>query len=205
MKKLLMTAALVLTSTAQALSIAPYETVANYKFMEQSGVHYGSNNDATFHRFNISISDGKYMEIEVQSTDSVMRGPFAEPTPGSRTRTIRVSENMNDKLYKTIMNKVYSLANAKMKKYDRIHPICMMMPAPSMYTNHLSVKRDYDYDKKYFKKPLQVILGPQGCWVSNPIIPKNNYDVREARELALMLKTLALQELGDIVNESIKE
>ncbi len=70
--------------------------------------------------------------------------------------------------------------------------VCMMMPQPTL--SDLSVPK-YDWEKGTFDRSMRKILGPTGCWVSDHISPKHDYDMTRALVLRGQLVILALATL----------
>ena len=70
--------------------------------------------------------------------------------------------------------------------------VCMMMPQPTL--SDLSVPA-YDWEKGTFNRTLRKILGATGCWVSDKVAPKDEYNLGPAQVLRAQLVILALATL----------
>lgn len=70
--------------------------------------------------------------------------------------------------------------------------VCMMMPKPTL--SDLSVP-SYDWEKGQFNRSMRKILSASGCWVSDRVTPKNDYDLDRAHILRGQLVILALATL----------
>lgn len=71
-----------------------------------------------------------------------------------------------------------------------------MMPGPTMSNNHLSVLRGFDYNNQTYLGEMELVDGPQGCWVRSATYPKNAYDRTTAASLKTLIKTLTLEHIG---------
>lgn len=70
--------------------------------------------------------------------------------------------------------------------------VCMMMPQPTL--SDLSVPT-YDWEKGTFNRSMRKILGASGCWVSDKVAPKEEYNLGPAQVLRAQLVILALATL----------
>jgi hypothetical protein len=70
--------------------------------------------------------------------------------------------------------------------------VCMMMLQPTL--SDLSVPA-YDWEKGTFSRSMRKILGASGCWVSDKVVPKEDYNLGPAQVLRAQLVILALATL----------
>lgn len=70
--------------------------------------------------------------------------------------------------------------------------VCMMMPQPTL--SDLSVPA-YDWEKGTFNRSMRKILSASGCWVSDKVAPKDDYNLEPAQVLRAQLVILALATL----------
>ena len=84
------------------------------------------------------------------------------------------------------------MANPQIKTtYSQI--VCTMMPGPEAANNHLTVRRNWNWDIRDFLGEMELVSGPSGCWVSTNIQPEGDWGKRNANELKEVLKVLALE------------
>lgn len=180
MKKLMIILALVLSTNSMAANIA------EYRFAIFADDH------KTIHVFKAAVTDTS--ELEVEMTTSVGRPPFFFPQNGEVV-TKDFSKRLNKHVFKTLKELAVSLSNAKItKKENQI--ICMMMPGPALSNNHLSVKRGFDHRSGSFLGDMELVSGPNGCWVRNPVFPEDESQRGNAASLKSLIKVLVLDEVG---------
>jgi len=181
MKKLVLLVALLMSANAMAANIAEYR-------FAQMGEERGS-----VHVFKVAVTDSAELDIEL--TTSVGRPPFYLPQDGE-VNTKDFSKRLNKHVFETLKNHIVSLSSAEIE--ERMNQIvCMMMPGPAQSNNHLSVKRDYDYRTQEFKGEMQLVSGPNGCWVRHAIFPKVEWQRANAQALKNLIKVLTLDHVGD--------
>ncbi|MCJ8276665.1 MAG: hypothetical protein MJK18_07475, partial [Bdellovibrionales bacterium] len=85
-----------------------------------------------------------------------------------------------------------SLVNSEIAevKYD---VVCMLMPSDFMMSNHLYLNRGFDSETETFNGELELVLGPQGCWVSNKVNFKNKWDNTSAQRIKTLIEILTYE------------
>jgi len=115
----------------------------------------------------VSITDDQEMKILAHGETNIAELVLIEP------QIVKLKESV----YREIENLTFDLENAKIeKKYNQV--VCMMYPVIGR-TNHLYIASE-------------LVSGPTGCWVSNSVQPKNEYQLNKALQLKQMIKVLAL-------------
>ncbi len=138
-----------------------------------------------------TVSDDRVLTVEL----SVATGdrPFFI---GGDVITSTHEKVLNELVYDSIRSSVIAIANAPIKKqFSEI--VCMMFAGPELSNNHLSIARDYDFKTKVFKRPMELVQGPQGCWVSHKVNFENERAAQQARGLKDALRVLALDFAGN--------
>ena len=146
-----------------------------------------------YHSLETVITEDQELKVKVVTTTG--RFPFFIPEDGS-AETFDASKRLNDIVFKMLKDEIIGLSRAKIESRTNVI-VCMVMPGPGMMNNHLSVLRQYDYETNEFTEEMKLILGPQGCWVSNPTYPKEQYQMNQAKNLKSTMKLLALELVGD--------
>ncbi|MAF98133.1 MAG: hypothetical protein CMH26_05810 [Micavibrio sp.] len=173
--------ATVLVFTAMA---AQAKEIAHYRFAVQD---YATNEVV---HVEATLEDTKELHIEAMSFLGRGHGPIFFPSEVKED--VSVTKNLNKYTYEILFNKVKNLANAQIKTtYQQI--VCTMMPGPEASNNHLTVRRNWDWDMDDFIGEMELISGPSGCWVSTSVQPDGDWGKRHAYELKEVLKTLALE------------
>lgn len=134
------------------------------------------------------------MSLTIDLTKSAGTRPwFMEEVGPTTTHT----KYLNESTYNIVKTQIVSISNAPIK---RVHTpmVCMMMPGPEQSNDHLTVARGYDFNSASFLGDLELILGPQGCWVAHKVYPENERATQQARALKNSIKLLATELIGNL-------
>ncbi len=159
--------------------------IANYRFATQNY----SGNQQFVNKITVSVDEDSMMKVSVSK--------------GSRTNSRLFTfeeeevsqERLNSFVFKLLKRDITHLSNAKVTtSHSQI--ICMMMPGPGQSTDHLSVRRAYDFTADEFTGQMELIYSPTGCWISRKIHPEAQRDQNRGNILKAKLETLALRLIG---------
>lgn len=106
-------------------------------------------------------------------------------------------KELNNLVYDQLKTQVISLSHAPIRRVQA-QVVCMMMPGPMHSNDHLSIARGYDWNSGSFLGDLELIMGPEGCWVMNKVFPENERAAGQARALKSSLKLLTLEFAGNL-------
>ncbi|MCR9204163.1 MAG: hypothetical protein NXH75_06275, partial [Halobacteriovoraceae bacterium] len=139
-----------------------------------------------------TITDDKIMKISLTSASG--SNPWSMTID---TEAEYFEKDLNDLVFDQIKTQIVSLSHAPVKRVQA-QVVCMMMPGPGQSNDHLSVARGYDWNSGSFLGDLELIMGPQGCWVMNKVFPANERAAGQARALKTSIKLLALGFVGNL-------
>lgn len=172
-------------------------TVLSLNVMAKDMTHYkfavAGDERGEFHSIEATITEDQELKVDLVTT--IGQPPFYIPSPG-QSQSYSDVKRLNDVIFNLIKNEVIGLSTARIVKKTNV-VVCMMIPGPHQANDHLSILRHYDHHTDEFLEEMKLILGPQGCWVSNPVYPKENYQMVKAQKLKSMLKVMALEFIGD--------
>lgn len=92
--------------------------------------------------------------------------------------------------------KIIGLSNSPIKEVTSA-VVCMMIPGPAQSNDHLVIRRGYDFNSGSFFGELELVLGPQGCWVAHKVFPANERATQQARALKNTIRVLTLDFVGN--------
>lgn len=184
---------IVLIATILIASAATATDIAKYNFAFRAADGQG------IHNVSAVLHDDKTLKLEVVTShlrpDSPRRYPL--PIVGWETGAgVSFTKELAAEVYSILSVDALSLSRAEIE-VQVAGIVCMMMPGPTMSNNHLSVRRDYDYNTETFKGEMTLVQGPRGCWVGRKVFPKNQHDQATAARLQATIKALAIDFLMD--------
>ncbi len=157
--------------------------IASYRFATSEVV----NEEHTVRVFVATVSDDQILKISL--TKASGSAPWDLNVDGE---AIEIEEKLTQLAYNQIKTQVVGVSNAPIKR-EFSPMICMMMAGPAQSNDHLSVARGYDWSTQSFLGELELILGPQGCWVSSKVFPEHKRAEQQAHALKASIKLLTLQ------------
>jgi hypothetical protein len=177
MKKLMSIAFALLLSLS---ALADGEILASYRFAQNKNGSSPRGFFTTYYKAEL-LETGE-LKISSRYTDQTRFDDY------DTFRTIELKRAVKGE----IIDMVKRLANAEIEsRYAGI--VCMMYPHPSQSENYLSVKRDYDWRSSTFNGGLELVKGPQGCWIGHKVSPKEDAHDIIAEKLKTALRMLAIQ------------
>ncbi len=181
-KLLIALSALILATGAFAKDIASYR-FATSEFA--NGIH-------NIKHFVTTLAEDQVLRVTlVRATGTAAWNATREGEP------INFEQELGDLIFNQLRTQIAGISNAPIKRV--LDPmICMMMPGPIQSNDHLSVARDYDWNTRSFLGELELILGPQGCWVANKVYPEHERVTQQAHALKSALKFTTLQILENL-------
>lgn len=162
--------------------------IANYRFAVSEVV----DGQHTVKVLNTTITDDQVMKVTLTRATGSM--PWNMTVDGE---TESFEKDLNNLVFEQIKTQVVSISNAPIKRVQA-EIVCMMMPGPAQANDHLSVARGYDWNSRSFLGDLELVMGPQGCWVRNPVFPANERAAGQARALKASIKLLTLEFIGNL-------
>lgn len=111
-----------------------------------------------------------------------------------KTLSIELSQ-INTDLFR---NNVLSLVDAKIVK-TTLDAVCMMMPAMYMNFDHLSLSREYDHFTRDFKGNVELVVGPNGCWIPNKTMLEHDWQNRTALSIKQNIQLLVNQYASELL------
>jgi hypothetical protein len=133
------------------------------------------------------VATVKGLENDIQMVSFLEDGRLHVYKVDGKVTAKRLSKAATEKL----VNAARDLANVEIvETHHRV--VCMMMPQPTL--SDLSLPA-YDLEKGTFNRSMRQILGASGCWVSDRVSPKNDYDLKNAELFRAQLVILALSTL----------
>lgn len=178
----ILAAVLLLTST-----LAQAKEIANYRFAIRDNV------SQELFVINAKLDDNKVLQIKGQAYEDTGHGPIFFPSPANRE--ILEEKVLNTFSYENLFSKIKTLSTAKIKT-THAQIVCAMMPGPTASNDHLTVRRDWNWEEQDLIGDMLLVSGPSGCWVSTSIKPETDWGKREASNLKNQLKILALDMLN---------
>lgn len=116
---------------------------------------------------------------------------------GANAESSTQEKELNEAVFESLRTQIVSIANAPVKKrIDLI--VCELFAGPLLTNDHLSVARDYDFRTRTFRGAMELVMGPQGCWVSNKVMLENERAMQQARVLKEQLRILGLDFVGNL-------
>ena len=161
--------------------------IANFRFAIREDVEGRS----IIHHMVSTITD----EAELKVTLNSSSGRFPFFIDGDSQPEATFSKELNKHVFALLKNDIIRLSNAEIEKRTN-QIVCMMMPGPTMSNNHLSVLRGHDYNTQEFLGKMELVDGPNGCWVRSATYPKNTYDRAAAASLKGLIKAITLDHIG---------
>ena len=147
-----------------------------------------------------SFEDGKYVQAVLMDDGllsvSVFESQF-EPNARPAADQI-VTAQVSAKNLEMVASLTRSLMSVKVVT-STSQIICMMMPSPFAESDHLFLNRAYDYDKSEFLGPVELVLGPEGCWVANKVHPEGVWPVETARKIKSIIQVLVNEHAIEIL------
>lgn len=132
--------------------------------------------------------------LKVKMSKATGESPFFI---GGNVETTTHEKVLNRAVFDSLKTRVVAIANAPIiKKIDLI--VCELFAGPLLSNDHLSVARDYDFESKTFNGDIELVSGPQGCWVMNKVMLENERARQQALSLKEALRTLGLDFVGNI-------
>ena len=177
----LLTTLLLLSST-----IIHAKEIAHYRF----AVRDNTNQELIL--MEVSVDDQKELIVKSKIYESSEQGPIFFPTEIREEMTVK--KELNQFSFDAIFYKVKNLANTAIEISEH-QIVCAMMPGPTASNDHLSVLRDWSWDAQDFLGSLELVSGPQGCWVSRKVQPKEQWAKQQALNLKEIIRVLALDTL----------
>ena len=76
--------------------------------------------------------------------------------------------------------------------------VCMMMPADEDRSDHLYLNREFDQQNDVFTGALELVSGPQGCWVSHRVNFVNQWSNNRALRIKNTLRILVQEHAEEL-------
>lgn len=160
---------------------AQADVIATYQF----GIRDYTQQNSTPQVFTADLTDEGTLNVSVM--DLVFSGgdlnTLSEPMASKKLHPLN---------FQNLLYKIQRLSNlAVNERFNLV--VCEIAVSIEMGYNHLSVARNYDHSSLSFMAPLQVVHGPQGCWVGHSISLQEEYGNQIAAELKNSIQALALE------------
>lgn len=144
---------------------------------------------STTYIFNVKLEDTKKLNIRMITVKSLPGRHFPQPVGNEEYFT----KNLGDFTYSQLASTVERLKHAELLKEKR-QVVCMIMPSPQVQNNSIKVVRPAPYGLE--ADLMTLVRSPQGCWLSNVVRPKKQYDDAKALELQSLIKALSMDAAG---------
>mgnify|MGYP003683748371 CR=1 FL=1 len=176
---------LLITTFLFALSASANTIIAKYDFGVQNSFDNGKFVKSTL------TEDGS-LSIEIYN-HLILANSAARPSASEL-----IFAQINPKNLQFIISKIIPTTQAQVvTTYSEI--ICMLMPSGFMESDHLYLNRTYNSHTGEFIGDLELVHGPQGCWVSGKVSLDNTQDNQRAYELKSTLKLLINEYAGHLL------
>lgn len=139
-----------------------------------------------------SIDDRQELVVKSKIYTTNSQRPIFFPAEIREEMTVK--KELNQFSFDTIFYKIKNLANTTIE-ISEPQIVCAMMPDPTGSNDHLSVLREWDWEAQDFLGGLELVSGPQGCWVRRRIQPKDQWAKQQAQSLKDIIRVLALDSL----------
>lgn len=122
---------------------------------------------------------------------------IVESTPltvagSSEKNKVTSTKELHEKTFSTISSMVSTLSHHKVvRRYSDV--VCMLAVPLEDSFDHLSTARDYDWKSGTYLSPIELVHGPQGCWVGASVYFEQDRANIIAVRLKSMLQVLALE------------
>jgi hypothetical protein len=181
MKNLLVLLLVLMTSTA-----AIAKDLTSYRFAVRSDV------DGKTQIHNLVATVTMAATLRVEHTQTEGRYPFFTDSVGN---SVELTKRLSSFTFESLKRNIIALSNAEIdQRFNQV--VCMMMPGPVQSNDHLFVARGHDWNTGHFFGELELIHGPQGCWVSNKVAPKGGREELAAKLLKNQIKVITLEFLN---------
>jgi len=159
------------------------KTISEYRF----AIREGDYRNSTVKVIEASLEDDGLLSAKV----TVASGTFSYH-PDEVQLPVLYTTQLSEHTLSTLKNNIIALSQAEIiSEFQAV--VCMMMPGPVQSNDHLSVARDYDFNSDDFLGALELVSGPQGCWVSHRVNPKGGRQQLAASLLKNQIKVIALE------------
>ena len=147
-----------------------------------------------------SFEDGKFVQAVLSDDGQLSVSVFeTQFEPNARPAAEKsITASVSEKNLEMVANLTRSLMSVKVVTTTS-EIICMMMPSPFMESDHLYLNRAYDYDKSEFLGPIELVLGPEGCWVANRVHPEGTWSIETARKIKSIMQVLVNEHASEIL------
>ena len=161
--------------TAQAESVV--SIIASYEFGLSSDENQSEVVTANLHK------DGS---LVVSAQSFALNGqPIELPK-------FQAEKKLHPENFNRLLGYAGTLANSEIETV-LLFAVCELYAAPHMFYDDLHVARDYNYQDKTFNGALELVQGPQGCWIGKKVYPRDSHSRQIGVRLKETLRTLALE------------